>query len=70
MRRFLAGVVAALSAEATLALVILCLGLAPVAADQPPSTLEARILGAALHKAAFNERAESRSRRRPRMKTW
>jgi hypothetical protein len=39
MRRFLAGVVAVLSAEAMLAVVILCLGLAPVAADQPPSTI-------------------------------
>jgi mono/diheme cytochrome c family protein len=53
MRRFLAGVVAALSAEAMLALVILCLGLAPVAADQPPSTIEVRILGAALRKAVL-----------------
>jgi mono/diheme cytochrome c family protein len=55
MRGFLAGVVAALSAEATLALVILCLGLAPVAADQPPNTIEARILGAALHKAVLQQ---------------
>lgn len=51
MRRFFGGVVVALLAEATLALAILYLGLAPVAADQPPSAVEARILGVALHEA-------------------
>jgi len=51
VKRFFAGIAAMLAAEAFLGAGVLYLGLAPVAADQPPSTLEARILGVALRKA-------------------
>jgi mono/diheme cytochrome c family protein len=53
VKRLLAGIVATLAAEAFLGAAVLYLGLAPVAADQPPSTLEARILGVALRKAVL-----------------
>ena len=51
MKGFFAGIAAMLVAEAFLGAAVLYLGLAPVAADQPPSSLEARILGVALRKA-------------------
>jgi len=51
VKGFFAGIAAMLAAEAFLGAGVLYLGLAPVAADQPPSTLEARILGVALRKA-------------------
>ena len=53
MKGFFAGIAAMLAAEAFLGAAVLYLGLAPVAADQPPSTLEARILGVALRKAVL-----------------
>src|SRR5207245_8183200 len=53
VNRLRAGIVATLAAEASLGGAVLYLGLAPVAADQTPSTVEARILGVALHKAVF-----------------
>ena len=53
MKRLLAGIVAMLAAAAFLGVAVLYLGLAPVAADQPPSALEARILGVALRKAVL-----------------
>ena len=53
MKRLLAGIAATLAAEAFLGVAVLYLGLAPVAADQTPSTLEARILGVALRKAVL-----------------
>lgn len=53
MKRLLAGMAATLAAEASLGVAVLYLGLAPVAADKMPSTLEARILGVALHNAVL-----------------
>jgi mono/diheme cytochrome c family protein len=55
MKRLLAGIVAMLAAAAFLGVAVLYLGLAPVAADQSPSTLEARILGVALHRAVLRQ---------------
>ncbi len=51
MRGFLAGVCFALGATGVVGLGIVFLGLAPVNADQRPSGIEARVLGAALRKA-------------------
>jgi mono/diheme cytochrome c family protein len=51
VKRLLFAILATLAAEASLGVVVLSLGLAPVAADQRPSPLEARILGVALRKA-------------------
>jgi mono/diheme cytochrome c family protein len=48
MRRFLAGVVATLLIQASLALLVIGFGGAPVNADRPPSTLETRLLGTAV----------------------
>jgi mono/diheme cytochrome c family protein len=48
MRRFLAGVVATLLIEASLALLVIGFGGAPVNADRPPSTFETRLLGTAV----------------------
>ena len=48
MRRFLAGVVATLLIQASLALLIIGSGGAPVNADRPPSTFETRLLGTAV----------------------
>jgi mono/diheme cytochrome c family protein len=53
VKRVVAGVVATLAAETFLGVAVLYLGLAPVAADQTPSALEARILGVALRKAVL-----------------
>jgi len=53
MKRLLAAVGATLAAEAALGVAALYLGLAPVAADQPPSALEARVLGVALRQAVL-----------------
>jgi mono/diheme cytochrome c family protein len=47
----IAGIATALAAEALLGFSVLYLGLAPVAADQSPSALEARVMGVALHRA-------------------
>ena len=51
MKRFLAGVVLTVGAAAAAGLGVLLLGLAPVNADQRPSTLEAQVLGLALRRA-------------------
>jgi len=51
VKRLLAGIAATLAAEVFLGVTVLYLGLAPVAADQRPSALEARILGVALRRA-------------------
>jgi mono/diheme cytochrome c family protein len=58
MRGFFAGVVFALAAAAVVGLSVGFLGLAPVNADQRPSTVEARILGIALRKAVGRRAAE------------
>ena len=55
MKRLLAGIVATLAAAAFVGVAALYLGLAPVAADQSPSTVEARILGFALHRAVLRQ---------------
>lgn len=48
MRRFLAGIVATLMTQASLALLIIGSGSTPVNADRPPSTFETRLLGTAV----------------------
>jgi mono/diheme cytochrome c family protein len=53
MKGLLAGIVTTLASEISLGVAVLYLGLAPVAADQTPSTFEARVLGVALHKAVL-----------------
>jgi mono/diheme cytochrome c family protein len=60
MKGLLAGALATLAAEASLGFAALCLGLAPVAADQVPSTLEARVLGIALHEAVLQRTSGER----------
>jgi mono/diheme cytochrome c family protein len=48
MRRFIAGIVLTLVAQAALALLVLRLGLVPVGADQAPQRWETRLMGMAL----------------------
>jgi len=48
MRRFLAGAFATLLIQASLALLVIGFGGAPVNADRPPSTFETRLLGTAV----------------------
>jgi mono/diheme cytochrome c family protein len=57
MRRFLAGVVATLLIEASLALLVIGAGGAPVNADRPPSTFETRLLGTAVRASVARQAA-------------
>jgi mono/diheme cytochrome c family protein len=60
MRRFLAGVGAALLIEVSLALIVIGSGGAPVNADRPPSAVETQLLGMALRASvARNAASES-----------
>jgi mono/diheme cytochrome c family protein len=55
MGRFLSGAFFAIGAAAAAGLGIVFLGLAPVNADQPPSAIEAQLLGIALRKAVARQ---------------
>jgi hypothetical protein len=57
MKRFLAGVVATLLIQASLALLVIGFGGAPVNADRPPSTLETRLLGTAVRTSVAHRAA-------------
>ena len=58
MRPFLAGALFALGSAVAVGLGVVFLGLAPVNADQPPSAIEARVLGIALREAVGHQAAE------------
>jgi mono/diheme cytochrome c family protein len=58
MRRFLAGAVAALLTEVSVALIVIGAGGAPINADRPPSAFETQLLGMAL-RASVGRRAAS-----------
>ena len=66
MRRFLAGVVATVLIEASVALLVIGFGGAPVNADRPPSTFETRLLGTAV-RASVARQAASESELRELM---
>jgi mono/diheme cytochrome c family protein len=58
MKPFFAGVIFALGTAVALGLGVVFLGLAPMNADQRPSTIEARVLGTALREAVGHQAAE------------